>query len=105
VYAHNVANASTDGFVAKRVAFEEYLSAFATEAVSPGHDRMLRAEVEALRPAVKEGGLMLRREDSEVELDIEMARITENVIRYQALLEALSKRGALVRLAIDEGRS
>jgi flagellar basal body rod protein FlgB len=40
-----------------------------------------------------------------VQLDREVALMMENSVRYQALLSALGKNGALLRLAIREGRS
>jgi flagellar basal body rod protein FlgB len=39
-----------------------------------------------------------------VELDSEMVRLTENALRYQAILKATANQGALLRSAINGGR-
>lgn len=101
VIANNIANAQTPGFRPQYVSFEEYLSAAAGSQTGRETDAVLRAEVESLRERLDAGQLVHSDDVTEVNVDQEMARLSANVLRYQALLEGLSKRGDLVKMAIS----
>ena len=105
VTAHNIANADTPGFSAGRVNFDDLLARFSTAALDPASDAALRGEIDALRRRLADGDAAVARDGGPVELDREMIALTENVLRYRALLEANSKRGELLKMAISEGRS
>ena len=77
VHSANIANASVEGYRPLRVEFEDHLAA-----------AQVVPEPEA----------------QPVQLDREVALMMENSVRYQALLGALGKNGAMLRLAIREGR-
>ena len=93
IIANNIANASTPGFVPKVLRFDDYMAAVqadfsgASTRLSP-HDAQWRQALTG----------------QTVQLDQEMVLLSENVVRYQALLGALDKRGALLKMAIREGR-
>lgn|SRR5262245_56068792 len=99
VHAANVANASVEGYRPLRLEFEDQLAA-ARSALLSRDEAVAKRAVAQLEPRVApEAGAR------EVQLDREVALMTENSVRYQALLGALGKNGALLRLAIREGRN
>lgn len=100
VIANNIANANTPGYQPQRVNFENLL-------LNIEHDRdalmdeVVKAQLDEIRQAIDEGGVIEQSGQQQVELDVEMVEMTENVIRYRALLEGLSKRGDLIKMAIS----
>lgn len=95
--AHNIANASTDGFRPFRVVYEERLDAVRslvrdqrTNEIDPGAlpAAQLRQEADA-RP---------------VSLDSEVAALSQNALQYQALSKALGHQFALMSMATSEGK-
>jgi flagellar basal-body rod protein FlgB len=101
VHAHNIANANTADFVPLKVSFSRQLDAAMADA-GRGGGKTIRsiwdgAVVEPDHEAVQAGA-------SGVGLDQEIARLSQNVVQYQALLRALSGKMAIVSLAISEGR-
>ena len=99
VHAANIANASVEGYRPLRVDFEDQLAA-ARGALLGRDEAAARGAAASLEPqVVPDAGA------KPVQLDREVALMMENSVRYQALLSALGKNGALLRLAIREGRS
>jgi flagellar basal-body rod protein FlgB len=99
VHAANVANASVEGYQPLRLEFEDQLAA-ARSALLSRDEAVARRAAAQLEPQVApDPGA------GAVQLDREVALMTENSVRYQALLHALGKNGALLRLAIREGRN
>lgn len=100
VIANNIANVDTPNYQAKRLSFEHHLKSMANLISSPNNPALesqideLRTELESAPSTVKSG---------EVELDQEMVRLSENTLLYQALLQAKSKRGDLIKMAVREG--
>jgi flagellar basal-body rod protein FlgB len=103
VIAHNIANANTPGFTPQRVNFERLLDDVKLNASDGSGDRELTDQIDRLRSRLEHGELIEASEDKTVALDMEMVKLTENVLRYQALLEGLAKRGSLIKLAVTEG--
>ena len=100
VIANNIANANTPGFQPQRVNFENLLLNIEYER-DPLMDEMLKAQLDDVNQVIKDGGVIEQSGQSKVELDMEMVEMTENVIRYRALLEGLNKRGDLIKMAIS----
>lgn len=98
VIANNIANASTPGFVPKTLRFDDYMAAVKAE-LTGGESK---TALDALSPHDHVWQESLAGQT--VQLDQEMVALTENVVRYQAILGALDKRGALLKMAIREGR-
>jgi len=98
VHAANIANASVEGYQPLRLEFEDQLAA-ARSALLSRNDAVARRAVAQLEPRVAPDASA-----EAVQLDREVALMMENSVRYQALLGALGKHGALLRLAIREGR-
>lgn len=104
VIANNIANAKTPDFSPQRVRFEALLDNAMTRSINHSDDRIAGAQLDKLEERMESGQLIEETDDEDVEMDLEMARLAENVLRYQALLEGLSKRGSVIKLAITEGK-
>ncbi|MEW8024321.1 MAG: flagellar basal body rod protein FlgB [Candidatus Thiodiazotropha sp.] len=104
VLAHNIANANTPGFAPQRVSFEQLLECADLLTTDQPADRELTSEINRLQRRLDRGELIETNEDEAVSLDVEMVRLTENVLRYRAMLEGLAKRGSLIKLAVTEGK-
>lgn len=103
VIAGNIANCHTPGYRAKRLSFESLLGDMQTRIEARDHDAFV-SRLERLRDDLQNGGMTVESEDEAVELDREMVRLTENALRYQAILKAAAKQGQLLRSAINGGR-
>jgi flagellar basal-body rod protein FlgB len=99
VHSANIANASVEGYRPLRVEFEDQLAA-ARGALLARDDAAAQRAAATLEPQV-----VPEPEAQPVQLDREVALMMENSVRYQALLGALGKNGAMLRLAIREGRN
>ncbi len=93
VISDNIANANTPGFKARSVQFEDELKA----AIS-------RGDPDSARIRVLEDRLEVRPDGSSVDIDLEMARLSETALVYDALTRLVSERFELLKNAISEGR-
>lgn len=103
VIASNIANVDTPGYQAKRLSFEEHLFGFTTT-LQGSDNNSLRDRIDSMKSAMQDSETMIVSENETVELDREMVKLTENTLRYQALLQAGGKRGEIIKMAVQEGR-
>jgi len=101
VIANNIANANSEGFKPQQVNFEKYLLGIEHNR-SPELDGQTMSLLQDLEQAVARGDIVEPSKDSKVELDVQMTQMTENVLRYRALLEGLSKYSSIVSMAISQ---
>ncbi len=102
--ANNIANGSNSEYVPVRVNFEDQLSS-AIEAVKNRRgETSLTGDLENIKPYLVEDDQAQSVGNSRVMLDMEMAKLAQNVVHYQALLKGLTKNMAIISLAINEGR-
>jgi flagellar basal-body rod protein FlgB len=95
VLAHNIANVSTPGFKRSRVEFETQLS----DALRRGD------EGDAVQPEViTEVDRIGRPDGNNVDVELEMTRMTENQLWYAALVRQLSDHYSRLRMVIHDGR-
>ena len=99
--ANNLANIHSQGYAPQRVNFEEQLQAL-RQAVNSG-TTPTRAAIDTVRPFV-EADPSAAPGDATAMIDREMLKLSQNTVHYQALLKALAKRGAIMNLAVNEGR-
>jgi flagellar basal-body rod protein FlgB len=104
VIAHNIANANTPGYTPQRVSFEQWLDQAALSNLDRSAETGLLQDLADLEQRLNQGELIEETGDDAVALDMEMVKLTENVLHYRALLEGLAKRGSLIKMAINEGR-
>lgn len=114
--SRNVANANTPGYKASDVDFSETLGksmAFLDEsgsvgfkATRPGHFDSSSQAGQSLPVAMLRdpAGLSMRADGSSVDIDLEMAKMAENVILYNTVSHILASKFGMLRYAISEGR-
>ena len=101
VIAHNIANANTAEFAPLRVDFGEQFDALRS---ALGQSRPIdRGMLEGLRPAIEQDGF-LSGATAGVALDLEVARLAQNTVHYQALIRGAAKHLSILGLAITEGK-
>jgi len=101
-YATNIANASTEGFVPLRVSFEAQLED--ARATLRAHGRLEPSSLEDVEPALEAASSGGRGLLPQVQLDVEVAAMSQNAAQYQTLLKALSKHYALLASAVSDGK-
>lgn len=106
--SNNIANVNTPGFKKSYVKFEELLIDAADKFqisgikkdekfIPIGKDRKISASPEI----VKEKFTSMRRDGNNVDIDVEMAELAKNTIKYNALIAQLSKEFSKIKLAIN----
>jgi flagellar basal-body rod protein FlgB len=90
VIAGNIANAGSIDYSVRKVDFESALQAELSRA----------GGLDEFRQELKSGAFTSESPGTAVELDIEMLRLNDTVLRYQALVQGLGKYGSLARMAI-----
>ena len=100
--ASNIANASSINYRPLKVNFEQQLG-FARAALAQGASALTMADVAHLQPLLEQepapaGG------GASVLLDMEMVKLSQNTLHYQALLKGLTHRASILATAINEGR-
>ena len=104
IIANNIANANTPGFAPQRVSFERLLEEAALLSSDAPAEPELSDGIARLQQRLQRGELIETGEDESVSLDMEMVKLTQNVLHYRAMLEGLAKRGSLIKLAVTEGK-
>lgn len=104
VIANNIANVDTPGFQAKRLSFEEHLRGYVSRTAPDQHAALLHDKIDWVKHAMHDSDSLVRSTGESVELDREMVSLTENTLRYQALLRAAGKNGEIMKMAVREGR-
>lgn len=98
VYAANVANVNTPGYRPLDVEFESSLRA-AAQALQGAPAAEQSAVLDTLQPTVVPAA------SGTVELDQQLALMSQNAIHYETLLGAFERSIGLLRLAILEGKN
>ncbi len=109
--ANNLANANTPGFKRQDVDFQKVLQDF----LGQGNLRMVRTNekhmplgqenAEGLTFSVdKEYGTSVRRDENNVNVDVEMAELAKNQLYYSTVVDSVNSDIRKLRTAIREGR-
>lgn len=100
--ANNIANVNTPGYVPVRVNFEQQFASLRERfnASEPLPDHALTG----IQPMFEPEPLGLGTGSSAVAVDMETAKLAQNVVHYQALLKGLSKKHSIIGMAINEGK-
>ncbi len=101
--AQNIANANTPGYRPVRVNFEQQLSMMRTELLERSNDAVMSTQLKTVQPQFEheQAGVQA---DPRAMLDVEMVKLAQNVVHYQAILKGMSKYMAPISLAINDGR-
>ena len=116
VTAHNIANVNTPGYKRQRLSFEQSLreavhdpasAAVAGVVTHPRHipigERVERRS-SGLFAVERDMTTTMRDDGNNVDIEAEMAQIVKDQVFYQALADQVSRRYAMLRDAIIEGR-
>lgn len=99
--AHNIANANTPGYVPYDVHFEGQFEQL-RDKLRTG-DALNESDIPQFTPRfipiILENGL-----PPKVAMDMEAAKLAENVLQYQAVAKAYSHMSNLLSIAINEGK-
>jgi len=98
--ANNIANAGTEGYQPVRVNFEEQLGALGASSTA----RISESTLAGVRPFVEPAPVPGNKTGAAVMVDMEMVRLAQNTLLYQAILGGLGKKLAIVSAAITGGR-
>lgn len=101
--AQNIANGNTPGYRPVRVNFEQQLSMMRTELLQRSNDATMSAQLETVQPHFEREHSTVQA-DPRAMLDVEMVKLAQNVVHYQAILKGMSKYMAPISLAINDGR-
>jgi flagellar basal-body rod protein FlgB len=110
--ANNISNANSPDYRPLRVNFEEQLG-FARAALAQGQ-KLSASDVSGLRPVLEtepapSTGSATTAGNGTIgngvtTIDMEMVKLAQNTLHYQALLKALGHQSSLLSTAINEGR-
>ena len=100
--ASNIANANSVDYKPLSVNFEQQLG-FARAALESGQPSLTLADVAGLRATLEEGAAPAPGTAS-VMVDMEMVKLAQNTLQYQALIKGLTHRGGLISIAVNEGK-
>ncbi|MDD4503240.1 MAG: flagellar basal body rod protein FlgB [Clostridiaceae bacterium] len=106
--SNNIANVNTPGFKKSYVKFEELLTDAADKFqisgikkdgrfLPIGKDRGVSVNPEI----VQENFTSMRRDGNNVDIDVEMAELAKNTIKYNALIAQMSKEFSKIKIAIN----
>lgn len=100
--ASNIANAGSPGYRPQRVNFEEQLGA--VRAALADGEVVGESSLRNVQPFLENAPGVANGLSSVGALDMEVARLSQNTLHYQALLRALSRHTVILSTAINEGR-
>lgn len=105
----NISNVDTPGYKASEIDFQkqlrDVLGSDAHIRLVSTHEKHFGASPDAvknLKPEVFEEADPARPNGNNVDMDKEMAKLAENQIFYNAMIQLMMKRGSMVRSAINE---
>jgi len=112
VLANNIANVNTPGFKRSDVSFERELqtvlgqqTTFRAKTSSPRHFQFAAGSLAELKPRlIQENRTVFRNDGNNVDIDAEMAEMTENTVLYSVLSQQVLKEFNSLKQVIKGGR-
>jgi flagellar basal-body rod protein FlgB len=112
VISNNIANVNTPGFKKSSVRFEDQMASAASEFqlgsiqkdskfLPIGNDSRSISSPEI----VQESFTSVRKDGNNVDVDVEMAELAKNTIKFNAIISQISRQFNNIRNAINEGRT
>lgn len=109
--SNNIANVNTPGFKKSYVKFEEYLSDSLSQFQISGikkSDKFIpigKGSGTIPEPGIEqESFTSMKRDKNNVDVDVEMAELAKNTIKYNAVIAQLTKEFSKIKLAMNSGR-
>lgn len=107
---NNIANVNTPGYKKSDVSFEEQLASAAQFQIgstikSPkflpiGNDTQSIPAPQI----IQQSNTSVRKDGNNVDVDVEMAELAKNTIKYNALITQISKQFGNIKMVLNEGR-
>lgn len=109
--SNNIANVNTPGFKKSYVKFEEALASSMSEVTISGNLRRdnhipigKNAASFAEPEVITEEFTSVRKDGNNVDIDVEMAEMAKNTIKYNTLISQLTREFRKLSLVINDGR-
>lgn len=102
--AMNIANTNVEGYRPVAARFDELVEQIRGRVIDRGAEAAAHNAITSVHDAMNNQPLVVDASTSVVQLDVEMAKLAQNTVQYQALLTAKSKATSILRAAINEGR-
>lgn len=109
--SNNIANVNTPGFKKSYVKFEEYLSDSMNQFQISGlkkSDKFIpigRSSDTVPEPSIEqESFTSTKRDKNNADIDVEMAELAKNTIKYNAVIAQLTKEFSKIKLVMNSGR-
>ncbi len=103
--ASNIANVSNPSYQPLRVNFEEQLSLLRSELLQRGDDAAVRRTLGSVKARIEPDTERTDGVSHQIQLDVEISKMMQNAVYYQALLTAQGKNSSIIGMAIRGGRS
>ncbi|MBI3900283.1 MAG: flagellar basal body protein [Gammaproteobacteria bacterium] len=100
-FATNIANANSVGYRPLYVSFDDHLAMVQGRLLDRRQDASMAQTLESLQPSLQP---IADPTADKVQVDSEVARMVQNTVHYQALLQAYNKMASINRLAVTGGR-
>ncbi len=95
IISQNIAHIHTSGYVPLRLDFAETM-----ENIQQGQERNNGQGIDfVLRPQLDQWG-----SPAKIELDTEMAALSENTVQFQTLLKAINRQYTILSMAVNDGK-
>ncbi len=111
VISSNIANADTPGYKAVDLKFDEQLrtaigsgNQIKVKATQRGHFTSDIKQIDKITPIVSEETDPARPDGNNVKIEKEMSKLVETQLMYSSIVQAISKRGGILRYAVEEGK-
>lgn len=109
VISNNIANVNTPGYKRQDVKFESILKesikgqSFTLSKTHPKH-LPLNGSSNSIHQIVEESNTSFRRDKNNVNIDVEMAELSKNTIKFNSLVQQISSNLRRLRMAVTDGR-
>ncbi len=106
--SNNIANVNTPGYKRQDVKFESVLKDYINDGsmeLRKTHSKHFPiGTIESVQPTVtRELGTSFRKDKNNVDVDVEMAELAKNAIKFNALTQELSNHLKRIKTAISQG--
>lgn len=111
VIASNIANADTPGYKAVDLKFDKQLQTaigsgnqLKMKATQKGHFTNDIKQIDKIKPTISEESDPARPDGNNVKIEKEMSKLVETQLMYNSIVQAILKRGGILRYAVEEGK-
>jgi len=106
--SNNISNVNTPGYKRQDVNFESILKGYLENNHIPlkkTHPKHFSNNLEGIKPKIiKESNTSFRRDKNNVNIDVEMAELAKNTMKFNSLAQQLSGSFRRLKMSITDGR-